>query len=1381
MLTELLPSHLPEDGGSSSLILQGGIPEQDHQVDNLLVCHDWDNTLRWKPGERLHHLFEQRVDQFLAHNDVEHLAVDSSEGTWTYAALDQQANQVARYLIRQGLGAGDIVGLLFDKSVYSYVSMLAVLKIHAAYVPLDPAFPEERIAYIAADAGFSSVLTLMQYQPLILGTRLSALCLDDPSKGMDQLATSRLTCGEVRPPVNELCYIIYTSGSTGQPKGVPIDQASICNFVRVAGEVYGYQSSDRVYQGLTIAFDFAVEEIWVPLFVGATLLPNQTGSSLLGSELAEFLQKHRITAMCCVPTLLGSLDETLPDLRLLIVSGEACPQDLITRWYRPERTIINAYGPTETTVTATISWPKPGEPVTIGKPLPTYSVVILEPGTEKVLPFGEEGEIAIAGVGVARGYLNREAQTKKSFIKDFLHIEKNPSGLIYRSGDLGCINEKGDIEYRGRIDQQVKIRGYRIELAEIESVILTIPDIHQAVVNVFEPVPGVKELVAYYTTKNGQEAALEQGLIQTLRAALPNYMVPVYYQWLESLPMMASDKVDRKALPTPSARRMSTHSEEWVEPGSSTEKIIAEKLAELLNLERVSVRDDFFLHLGVSSLLMARFCAVLRRCLPGIGISMRDVYACSTVETLATCLDSRSVTQDVEPSVDEYHMPGLIEYWCCGILQLFSYFIFSVLALGVLGKAFPWILSATGPLELYSRFSGFLAVLFFAWTGLVIAAKWILIGKWKAEKIPIWSLKYFRFWLLKKIILSSPMALFKGYPIYHVYLRLMGARIGKNVVMECQSAPLCADLLSIGDNTVLRHDSLIIPYKARSNYIYTGPVTLGKNVVVGEGSVIDINTEMKDGAQLGHASCLLDGQVIAEGLRYHGNPAEETTTDFRCHDHKPVSRGRKIAYSLGQLVARFYGFPSLIFCLVYYLATSMRTPEYGVFTSAWVFHVLMVASIVFMGFLLLNLISVAVIPRLLNRFLVEGRVYVLYGVHFHLFKIIQKLSNASQFHLLLGDSSFIVHYMKWVGYQLRNVIQTGSNFGLEHKHDNPLLCQLGSGTMISDGLSILNVHESSTSFRLAQTSIGEHNFIGNNVYYPPEGKTGRNCLIATKAMVPVDGVCRENTGLLGSPCFEIPRVLQEDQSMAALSQSSLRSGGLQQKNHHNLITIMMYLGSRFIYLCSAFLLGFYLAQSDSLSMWQWIFYVNLFLVFSIGYFLLLERGAYAFGKMKALNVSIYDEEYWRVERVWKFSETFLRQLWSGTPFRSMINRLLGIKVGKMVFDDGLYVSEKTMVEIGDYCNFNTHCVLQSHSLEEGVYKSDFISVGHRCTIEAQAFVHYGVTLKNDVRINADAFVMKGECLEDQTVWQGNPAQQISTRKKDNLNGESGIGGTGFMA
>ena len=524
-------------------------------LENVLFSAGFSNAVRALPGERFEQLFERRVDAYAAAGDIAKLAIDSAEAQLTFAALDARANQLARHLKSKGIGAGDRLALLFANSVYSYIATLAVLKLNAAYVPLDQSFPADRIAFICEDAECRAILTIARYREHLADTGKTVVHLDDFDAEIGAQSTQRLTAAEKGEPVEELAYIIYTSGSTGKPKGVPIDHPQIVNFVRVAAEVYGIRPDDRMYQGLTIAFDFAIEEIWVPLAVGATLVPGPTGARLVGKDLGDFLAEKRITALCCVPTLLATLEAELPLLRYIMVSGEACPQDLVARWQKPGRIFLNAYGPTEATVTATLTALVAGKPVTIGGPLPTYAIVVLDPDKPQVLPFGEAGEIGIAGIGVARGYLNREELTHKVFIPDFIGIPGNESGRIYRTGDLGRINVAGEVEYMGRIDTQVKIRGYRIELTEIESVIMQDDRIAQAVVNKYEATPGAVELAAYYTLKPGVTAFDLDAMVEALRQHVPSYMVPAYFERLDAMPLLPSHKADRKKLPPPAGPR----------------------------------------------------------------------------------------------------------------------------------------------------------------------------------------------------------------------------------------------------------------------------------------------------------------------------------------------------------------------------------------------------------------------------------------------------------------------------------------------------------------------------------------------------------------------------------------------------------------------------------------------------------------------------------------------------------------------------------------------------------------------------------------------------------------------------------------------------------
>ena len=373
-------------------------PSASAGAPHILVRKNVDNTVRWREGERLDHLFEERCDSFTGSGKDQ--AVVTDDIALSFRELDNLANQVARYLIEQGVTSGDRVGLLFDRTIDSYVALLAVLKVNAAYVPLDAGFPTERIRFILQDAGVKAVVSLSAFRQKLDEFDVRQILLDVAERDISKKSNARLGAARRRRRSIELAYLIYTSGTTGNPKGVVIEHPSICNFVKVAAELYGFRPGDRVYQGMTIAFDFSVEELWVPLIAGATLVPGKPGASLVGDDLADFLIERKVTGLCCVPTLLATIEKDLPDLRILLVSGEACPHNLMVRWHKPGRTILNAYGPTEATVTATLTELHPDKPVTIGGPLPTYSIVILDPHKDEALAAGEMGEIGIAGIGL---------------------------------------------------------------------------------------------------------------------------------------------------------------------------------------------------------------------------------------------------------------------------------------------------------------------------------------------------------------------------------------------------------------------------------------------------------------------------------------------------------------------------------------------------------------------------------------------------------------------------------------------------------------------------------------------------------------------------------------------------------------------------------------------------------------------------------------------------------------------------------------------------------------------------------------------------------------------------------------------------------------------
>ncbi len=415
---------------------------------------------------RLDALWERSVADY-----PDRVAVSCHGWETTYRELNQLANRLAAKLCAAGLGRGDYVGIALPRSVNVYVAMLAVLKTGAAYVPLDPEFPADRITYILDDCHARALITTSSLSERFEAFEGMRLTLDGDFPEFGTLSSLDVTC-EGMP--EDVCYVIYTSGTTGRPKGVQIEHRSASHLVLAEAELFKVRPDDRVYQGFSVAFDASVEEIWLAFQAGATLVVGTREMVEAGPVLGRLLTEAGVTVFSTVPTLLSMLEDDLPTVRLLILGGEVCPPDLVERWAVPGRRMVNTYGPTEATVIATFADCQPGQPVTIGHPVPGYSIHLLNDQLQPSLP-GEPGEICIGGPGVVRGYIGLPELTRSKFIDNPVRGLNDPSPRLYRSGDLGRINAHGDIEYLGRIDSQVKLRGFRIELSEIESVLRRIP------------------------------------------------------------------------------------------------------------------------------------------------------------------------------------------------------------------------------------------------------------------------------------------------------------------------------------------------------------------------------------------------------------------------------------------------------------------------------------------------------------------------------------------------------------------------------------------------------------------------------------------------------------------------------------------------------------------------------------------------------------------------------------------------------------------------------------------------------------------------------------------------------------------------------------------
>jgi non-ribosomal peptide synthetase-like protein len=615
----------------------------------------------------------------------------------------------------------------------------------------------------------------------------------------------------------------------------------------------------------------------------------------------------------------------------------------------------------------------------------------------------------------------------------------------------------------------------------------------------------------------------------------------------------------------------------------------------------------------------------------------------------------------------------------------------------------------------------------------------------------------------------NPLVLFVGSPLYVLYLRALGAKIGGGVVILSRMVPVCTDLLTIGAGTVIRKDTYFTCYRAQAGVIQTGAVTIGRNVLVGEMTVLDIETSLGEWAQLGHSSSLHAGQAVPAGQHWHGSPAQRTDTDYRTVPRVGCSAWRRASYAAMQLLVAPVLYMPLGIGIVAVLLT--QVPQLAVLLgpgpsalTSWTFYgqALVASLLLFFGPLLVGLLVVGTVPRVLSRAIRPGTVYRLYGIHFGIHRTIALITNVRFYKTIFGDSSWIVGYLRYLGYHLRPVRQTGSNFGTQLKHEVPHFSFVGTGTMVADGLSIMNADYSSTAFRVSWVSIGARNFLGNHVAYPAGARTGENCLLATKVMVPFDGPVREGVGLLGSPSFEIPRSVERDVGIDRTVSPADRRGQLAAKNRHNAGTIGMYLLARWLHVLGITLIveasaGLYHALGASA-----VALANvLVVVFTVAWFVLVERASAGFRALRPLSCSIYTPDFWRHERFWKGAAvTAHLQMLNGTPFKNVAWRLLGVRLGRRLFDDGTSLPEKTLVTIGDDVTLNAGSVIQCHSQEDGAFKSDRITIGSGCTVGVGAWVHYGVTMGEGATLAANSFLMKGEDVAHHAHWGGNPAREL---------------------
>ncbi|MFF4011887.1 amino acid adenylation domain-containing protein, partial [Streptomyces sp. NPDC001717] len=600
----------------------------------------WNDTARDVPAQTLPELFEARVAR-----DPNAVAVVGDDTTLTYAELETRANRVAHALIGRGVGPEDLVGVLMDRSADLVAVLLGVLKSGAAYVPIDPGYPAERVAFMLADT--SPALVVCTRRTAAAAAGFPHLLLDDPS------TVAAIAAAPETPPTDadrvvllrptHPAYVIYTSGSTGTPKGVAVVHGGLANFVSWRVAEYGWGPGDRVLQFASVSFDVSVAEIFPALAGGATLcVARRDGDALLEME------RLAVNAVTFTPSVLESLvadgepaATVLDTIEHVVLGGEEYGSELVRRW-ADGRSFHNEYGPTEATVTVT-SWAAPAEvpdAVSMGGPLANVRVYVLDEFLRPVPP-GVAGDLYVAGAGLARGYVRRAGLTSERFVASPF---SGSGERMYRTGDLARWTSDGELRFVGRVDDQVKIRGFRIELGEIEAVLARHGSVGQVAVIGREDHPGVKRLVAYVVPASADQDIDGGTLREHAARALPDYMVPAAFVSMDSLPVTVNGKLDRAALPAPTPGDTVGRG-----PATPLEDLLCGLFRDLLGQERVGADDSFF-ELGGDSLLAMRLIVRIRKEL-GAEINIRQLFGAPSAAGIAALVenDRRAVRTGVVP------------------------------------------------------------------------------------------------------------------------------------------------------------------------------------------------------------------------------------------------------------------------------------------------------------------------------------------------------------------------------------------------------------------------------------------------------------------------------------------------------------------------------------------------------------------------------------------------------------------------------------------------------------------------------------------------------------------------------------------------------------
>ena len=1221
--------------------------------------------------------------------------------------------------------------------------------------------------------------------------------------------TSTFTPPTIHP--RSLAYVIYTSGTTGKPKGVMIEHHSVANLVNADKARYGLDHTDRVAQFSSPAYDSSIEETWLAFAVGATLVLLDDETVRLGPDLIPWLNHERISVFCPPPTLLRTTGcenprQALPNVKLVFVGGEALPQDLSDLW-SDGRWLENGYGPTECTVTVVRTRMYSGLAVTIGQPIIGHTAHILDESLQQV-PAGVEGELCISGVGVARGYRNRPEVTAEKFVD---HPEL---GRIYRTGDLARLATCGNFEFLGRIDGQVKLRGYRVELAAIDSLLGQCSGVLEAACRV-QGNEGAHIIVAHIVASDTNAPPHFDALRDALTKALPSYMVPSKFVLIDRVPRTIGGKIARAKLPEVDAGvALQARDTPAIAPSNEHEHIILNAFARALKrTDELSIDDDFFITLGGDSLSAVGALCTLRTHPPTARLTVRDLYMFRTTQRLAQRAqelqlkfaaskgraathtdnhaehESTGATESINTtarngathitdanthaqatnSTATEHFPAprerigeraanpLLAALAQSLGLIASLITTGAAAYALVFLALPALANTLGTKVLIALSPVLIAialVIYGVFTiALAVLAKRVLLGRVRATTMPVFSARYLRFWSVQQIARTIPWGMLEGTIFFNSVLRLLGARVGKNVHIH-RSVDIRGgawDLLTIGNNVTLAQESSVGMVELCDGQLVLAPVTIGNGCTIDVRAGVSHNTNMEPGSSLGALSWLHEGEYIPTGERWDGVPAqkvgmtEPATANARGQSIDPVKHALLTLLSLW-VQTTISALPWM--ALTYLYIDAPVNPRTNPF--AFLLFVLVGAPACVITGLIAQALSLRLLartrPGAVNRWSAE---YVCIWAKSH------ALERAC---LWLSGTLFWPTWLRLAGMRIGRGCEISTIIDVV-----PDTVTIGDTCFFADGIYFAAPRVHRNVVTIGATTLGNNTFIGNHAVIPA-GHVYPHDFFVGVSTVANASIASADSAWFGHPPMQLPRreVVEVDRSLTH-NPSAIRY-----------INRLLWEALRFllpvypIAVAAAWIITLAAARANTNFNAPTIAFVIAPLatlaaaIAMIGCIIFLKWTL--IGRVKPgqhVLWSCWCSRWDFLFVAWSFyARGFLARL-EGTVFLTVFLRMIGVRIGKrVVLGSGFtQVVDPDMLSIGD--NATVDCNFQAHSFEDRILKIDHVHIGSGASLGHHAVLFYGANIGDGALVTPHSVIMKNERLDPNATYAGCPAERVA--------------------